>query len=272
MEDFVWSVLAGYLDFSWWQIVFFTLVVTHITIGAVTLYLHRSQAHNALTFHPIVSHFFRFWLWLTTGMRTKEWVAVHRKHHAKCETADDPHSPMTNGILTVLLKGADLYRQAVDQMLSTEVRECGKTVLEIDRYSHLTPNDWIERRLYARYSWQGIGLMFIIDFLLFGFIGVTVWAVQMIWIPFMAAGVINGVGHYWGYRNFPKTSTNASTNLGPLGVLIGGEELHNNHHQYPVSAKFSVRWYEFDVGWLYICLLGAFHLVEVRVSHLAPQS
>lgn len=255
----------------WWWKVIYTMVATHITIVSVTVFLHRAQAHRALTLHPAVAHFFRFWLWLTTGMLTPEWVAAHRKHHAKCETVDDPHSPMIHGIWKVLTQGADLYRDAVRRMRTTEVMECGVKVLEIHRFSRLTPDDWVERHIYTRYSWQGIGLMLIIDLLLFGAIGLTIWAVQMAWIPFMAAGVINGVGHYWGYRNFPKTDINSSTNVAPWGVIIGGEELHNNHHQYPISAKFSVKPSEFDIGWGYICILEVFGLAKVKVNRLAPQ-
>ncbi len=264
-------LVTGLLDATGWQILAFTLVMTHITIVSVTIYLHRYQAHSALTLHPFLSHFFRFWLWLTTGMLTKEWVAGHRKHHAKCETKDDPHSPVTNGIWKVLFKGADLYRDAVRTMRVTPVTERGQTVFEIDRYSRLTPDDWIERHLYTRYSWQGVGLMLILDVSLFGAFGLTVWAVQMAWIPFMAAGIINGVGHYWGYRNFPKSIKNNSTNISFWGILIGGEELHNNHHQYPISAKFSVKPYEFDIGWGYICILEIFGLAKVKVNRLAPQ-
>ncbi len=213
-------------------------MVTHITIAAVTIFLHRSQAHRALDLHPIPSHFFRFWLWLTTGMVTKEWVAIHRKHHAKCETDDDPHSPQTRGIKTVLLTGSELYR-AEAKMQET-----------LAKYGHGTPDDWIERNLYTRFSWQGVGLMLIVNLMLFGAIGATVWAVQMLWIPITAAGIINGIGHWWGYRNFE--APDASTNVSPWGIIIGGEELHNNHHTYPTSAKLSVKPYEFDIGWAYI--------------------
>lgn len=228
----------GLLDAAWWQVLVFALVVTHITIAAVTIFLHRAQAHRALELGPIPSHFFRLWLWLTTGMVTKEFVAVHRKHHAKCETVDDPHSPQTRGIKALLLTGVELYRAeaAIPETIS--------------KYGHNTPDDWIERNLYSRYSWQGVGLMLILDLLLFGALGLTVWAVQMLWIPVMATGIINGIGHWWGYRNFE--SPDASTNVSPWGILIGGEELHNNHHTYATSAKFSIKPYEFDVGWMYI--------------------
>ncbi|MBP7060836.1 MAG: fatty acid desaturase [Candidatus Moranbacteria bacterium] len=254
-----------------WVIVLYTLGMTHITIAAVTIYLHRCQAHSALALRAFPAHFFRLWLWLTTGMITKEWVAIHRKHHAKCETIDDPHSPMIHGIWKVLSQGADLYRDAVRRMWTTEVMERGVKVLEIHRYSHMTPNDWVERHLYTRYPWQGVGLMLIIDLVLFGAIGATVWAVQMVWIPFMAAGVINGAGHYWGYRNFPKTATNSSTNISPWGIIIGGEELHNNHHGYPISARFSVRPGEFDIGWAYIGALEKLGLAKVKTDKLAPR-
>jgi stearoyl-CoA desaturase (Delta-9 desaturase) len=231
----------GLLHLSWWQIVLYTLVTTHITIAGVTIFLHRAQAHRAMDLHRIPSHFFRFWLWLSTGMVTKEWVAIHRKHHAKCETADDPHSPQTRGIETVLWRGAELYRAEA------------KNQETLAKFGHGTPDDWIERNLYTRYSWEGVGLMLILNLALFGVVGLSVWAVQMIWIPVTAAGVINGIGHYWGYRNFE--APDASTNISPWGLIIGGEELHNNHHTYPTSAKFSVKSYEFDIGWVYISLM-----------------
>ncbi len=251
----LWSSLVdwlahGLLDASWWQVVVFALVTTHITIASVTIFLHRSQAHRALDLHPIPSHFFRFWLWLTTGMVTKEWVAIHRKHHAKCETPDDPHSPQTRGIKTVLLQGAELYRA------EAKVQET------LAKYGHQTPDDWVERHVYSRYTWQGVGLLLILDLLLFGAIGATVWAVQMLWIPITAAGIINGLGHWWGYRNFE--APDASTNISPWGILIGGEELHNNHHTYPTSAKLSVKPFEFDIGWLYIRALQAVGWATVR--------
>ena len=240
----------GLAHFSTWEVVAFTLVVTHITIAAVTIFLHRSQAHRALDLHPIVSHFFRFWLWLTTGMVTKEWVAIHRKHHAKCETEEDPHSPITRGIKTVLFRGAELYRA------ESKNRET------MEKYGHGTPDDWIERNLYSCFSWQGVALMLITDVLLFGALGATVWAVQMLWIPITAAGIINGIGHYWGYRNYG--SADASTNVLPFGILIGGEELHNNHHTYGSSARLSNKWWEFDIGWLYIKLMSYVGLAKVR--------
>jgi len=240
----------GFSGFSGWEIVAYTLITTHITIAAVTIFLHRAQAHRALDLHPIASHFFRFWLWLGSGMVTKEWVAIHRKHHAKCETPDDPHSPVTRGIETVLLQGTELYRAEA------------KNQETLAKYGHNTPDDWLERNLYARYSWQGVGLMLIIDLFLFGAIGATVWAVQMLWIPVTAAGIVNGIGHYWGYRNFE--SPDASRNVMPWGIVIGGEELHNNHHTYPTSAKLSVKPYEFDIGWVYIRALQVLGLAKVR--------
>ena len=240
----------GFSGFNGWEIVAYTLITTHITIAAVTIFLHRAQAHRALDLHPIASHFFRFWLWLGSGMVTKEWVAIHRKHHAKCETPDDPHSPVTRGIETVLLQGTELYRAEA------------KNQETLAKYGHNTPDDWLERNLYARYSWQGVGLMLIIDLFLFGAIGATVWAVQMLWIPVTAAGIVNGIGHYWGYRNFE--SPDASRNVMPWGIIIGGEELHNNHHTYPTSAKLSVKPYEFDIGWVYIRGLQALGLATVR--------
>jgi len=240
----------GILDATWWQIVLYTLAMTHITMISVTIFLHRHQAHHALTLHPIASHFFRAWLWLTTGIVTKEWVGIHRKHHAKCETTEDPHSPQTRGIRTVLFRGYELYRAEV------------KNQETLKKFGKNTPDDWIENYLYSRYDSLGIFLMFLIDLILFGPIGITVWAIQMVWTPIMAAGVINGVGHFWGYRNFE--SPDASTNISPWGVLIAGEELHNNHHTYPTSAKLSVKPYEFDIGWMYIFLLSRIGLAEAK--------
>ena len=245
----------GLIPLTWWQVVVVTLLMTHVTIAAVTIFLHRCQAHRALDLHPVVSHFFRFWLWLTTGMVTKEWAAIHRKHHAKVETAEDPHSPVTRGINTVMWSGAELYRA---ESHNAETME---------KYGHGTPDDWLERNVYARFLWQGVGLMLAVDIVLFGAIGLTIWAVQMAWIPFFAAGVINGLGHWWGYRNYATADT--STNLVPWGLLIGGEELHNNHHAYGTSAKFSAQWYEFDLGWLYIRALSALGLAKVR--RVAPK-
>jgi stearoyl-CoA desaturase (delta-9 desaturase) len=240
----------GLADAAWWQIVLYALLMTHVTIASVTIFLHRSQAHRALDLHPIPSHFFRLWLWLTTGMVTKEWVAIHRKHHAKCETKDDPHSPVAHGIRKVLLQGAELYREE------------SKNQDTLKKFGHNTPNDWVERNIYSRFTWQGVGLMLIIDVALFGVIGLTVWAVQMLWIPVTAAGIINGLGHWWGYRNFE--AADASTNISPWGIIIGGEELHNNHHTYPTSAKLSVKGYEFDIGWVYIRALEMMGLATVR--------
>ena len=245
----------GLLGASWWQILAYTLVVTHITIAAVTIFLHRAQAHRALDLGPIPSHFFRFWLWMTTGMVTKEWVAIHRKHHAKCETEEDPHSPITRGIETVMLRGSELYRAEA------------KNQETLAKYSHGVPDDWMERNVYTRHSVLGVSLMMVINLALFGAIGVTIWAIQMAWIPFWAAGVINGVGHYWGYRNFE--AQDASTNVSPWGLIIGGEELHNNHHTYPTSAKFSVKPFEFDIGWGYIRVFEMLGWAKVRKT--APQ-
>ena len=245
----------GLLDLSWWQLLLATLALTHVTIAAVTIYLHRAQAHRGLDLHPVVAHFFRFWLWLTTGMVTKEWVSIHRKHHARCETADDPHSPQVLGIRKVFWQGSELYRAAA---ADPEIGE---------RFGRGTPDDWLERRVYTAHSGLGVVLMLGIDLLLFGPIGLTVWAVQMLWIPVLAAGVINGIGHYWGYRNYE--SADAARNIVPWGILIGGEELHNNHHAFPSSAKLSSKWWEFDIGWLYIRVLSALGLA--RVKKVAPK-
>jgi stearoyl-CoA desaturase (Delta-9 desaturase) len=241
---------GGLVDLPWWGYVLVTLAFTHVTIAAVTIYLHRCQAHRGLDLHPVVSNFFRFWLWMTTGMVTKEWVAIHRKHHAKVETPDDPHSPQTRGIDKVFFEGSELYRA---EAKSTET---------LEKYGHGTPDDWVERNVYSRFLWQGVGLMLAINLMLFGAIGLTIWAVQMLWIPITAAGVINGIGHYWGYRNF--ACNDASTNIVPWGIIIGGEELHNNHHAYGTSAKLSSRWYEFDIGWFYIRTLAMLRLATVR--------
>ena len=240
----------GLWQLAWWQIVLFTLAMTHITMVSVTVFLHRHQAHRALDLHPVASHFFRFWLWLTTGQVTKEWASIHRKHHAKCEQADDPHSPHVHGIKTVLLQGYELYRA---EALNSDT---------LSRYGHGTPNDWLERHVYSGKSTCGVALLLVIDVLLFGAAGLAVWAVQMAWTPIMAAGVINGAAHFWGYRNFEVAD--ASTNISPWGILIAGEELHNNHHTYPTSAKLSVKPYEFDIGWMYISILKAFGLAKVR--------
>jgi stearoyl-CoA desaturase (delta-9 desaturase) len=244
-----WSI-QGLADASWWQITAYTLLLTHITIASVTIFLHRAQAHRSLELHAIPAHFFRFWLWLTTATVTKQWVAVHRKHHAKCETAEDPHSPVAHGIKKVLLEGRELYAAEAKQAET------------LKKFGHGTPDDWLERNLYTPRSAWGPFIMLAIDLLLFGAIGITVWAVQMIWIPITAAGIINGLGHWWGYRNFE--APDASTNVSPWGILIGGEELHNNHHTYPTSAKLSVKPYEFDIGWAYIRGLEMMGLAKVR--------
>jgi stearoyl-CoA desaturase (delta-9 desaturase) len=248
-------LMNGLVHASGWQILFFTLAVTHVTIAAVTIFLHRCQAHRALELHAIPSHFFRFWLWMTTGMVTKEWAAIHRKHHAKCETVEDPHSPVALGIEKVLFEGAELYRMEAKNKETTE------------KYGHGTPDDWIERNLYTKHSALGVSLMLIINLMLFGVLGLTVWAIQMVWIPVTAAGIINGIGHYWGYRNYD--CKDASTNVLPIGILIGGEELHNNHHTFGTSAKLSAKWYEFDIGWLYISILAFLGLAKVK--KVAPE-
>jgi len=253
--DFLSFAARGLVDLPWWGYVVVTLGLTHITIASVTIYLHRSQAHRGLELHPIASHFFRFWLWLTTGMVTKEWVAIHRKHHAKVETVDDPHSPQVRGIRKVLLEGTELYRAEAS---NTET---------LAKYGHGTPDDWIERNVYTGCETLGVAAMLVINFVLFGAIGITIWALQMLWIPVMAAGIINGLGHYSGYRNF--ACNDASTNIVPWGILIGGEELHNNHHAYASSAKLSSRWYEVDIGWMYIRILQSLGLADVK--KIAPQ-
>jgi stearoyl-CoA desaturase (delta-9 desaturase) len=241
----------GILDLSLWGYVVVGLVLTHITIASVTIFLHRHQAHRALDLHPLASHFFRFWLWLTTGMITREWVAVHRKHHAKCETAEDPHSPQILGLNRILWGGVSLYQ-------ATAAQE--KTLA---KYGRGTPDDWLERNLYSAHQMAGILLMLFVDLVLFGVLpGALIWGAQMAWIPFWAAGVINGVGHYWGYRSYE--TADASTNIVPWGIIIGGEELHNNHHAYASSARLSSKWWEIDIGWLYIRILQAFGLAHVK--------
>ena len=247
---------TGLLDWNWWQIALFTLVTTHITIVGVTVFLHRCQAHRALDLHAIPSHFFRAWLWLMTGMVTREWAAVHRKHHARCETPDDPHSPKTFGVRKVLLEGAELYRIASrDKAL-------------VEKFGHGCPDDWVERNVYAKHTMAGILTTLVVDLALFGVIGLSVFAVQMLWIPVLAAGVVNGLGHFWGYRNYD--CPDASTNLVPWGILIGGEELHNNHHSFGSSAKLSSKWYEFDIGWMYIRIMEMLGLAKVRKVAPAP--
>ncbi len=242
--------MYGLLDLGLGGFLIALVILTQITIASVTLYLHRCQAHRAIDLHPIISHFFRFWLWLTTGQHTKAWAAIHRKHHARCETEDDPHSPQILGLGKVMREGAELYRKEANNEET------------LRKFGHGTPDDWIERKLYTPYTYAGVVLMLLIDLVLFGVPGLTMWAIQMMWIPFFAAGVINGVGHYWGYRNFE--CPDAATNLTPIGFFIGGEELHNNHHTYATSAKFSVKWYEFDIGWMYIRLLSWFKLAKVH--------
>jgi stearoyl-CoA desaturase (delta-9 desaturase) len=247
----------GITGASGWQVFAYTMIVTHITIASVTIYLHRHQAHRALELHGIPSHFFRFWLWLTTGQVTKEWAAIHRKHHAKCDTEEDPHSPVTRGIKKVFWEGAELYRAE------------SKNMETMEKYGHGTPSDWIEKNLYTKYSWMGVVLMAVINLALFGVIGATVWAVQMMWIPVTAAGIINGIGHYWGYRNYD--CADAATNIIPFGIIIGGEELHNNHHTFATSAKLSSKWYEVDIGWFYIRALETLGLAKVKKVAPAPK-
>jgi stearoyl-CoA desaturase (delta-9 desaturase) len=249
-------MMKGLLDLSWLGYVGVTLLLTHVTIASVTIFLHRHQAHRALTLHPIASHFFRFWLWLTTGMVTREWVAVHRRHHARCETTEDPHSPQVYGIWRVLFGGVLLYRDSAndDATLTT--------------YGRGTPDDWLEHHVYDPHRWLGLVLMLAIDLALFGVAGLAVYAVQLVWIPFWAAGVINGVGHYLGYRNFE--TYDASRNIFPVGILIGGEEFHNNHHAYGSSAKLANKWWELDIGWVYIRLLEMLGLASVK--KVAPRA
>ena len=250
------NFLNGLIVLPWWGYLVVGLVLTQITIASITIFLHRAQAHRGLDLHPVMAHFFRFWLWLTTAVVTKEWVAIHRKHHAKCETDDDPHSPVRFGIKKVLAQGAELYR--------TE----SKNQETLAKYSRGVPDDWLERNVYAQFSWQGVGIMLMINFILFGPIGITIWAAQMAWSPIHAAGIINGLGHYWGYRHYAVNDT--STNIVPIGIWIGGEELHNNHHAFPTSARFSMRWYEFDMGWIYISALAKVGLAKVK--KVAPKA
>ncbi len=253
-------IFSGLLELPWWGDVIAALALTHVTIASVTIFLHRHQAHRALDLHPVVSHFFRAWLWFTTGMVTKEWAAIHRKHHAKCETAEDPHSPQVHGINKVLWLGVFLY---VKESYHRET---------MDRYGHGTPDDWIEHNLYSRHAIHGLFLMGAINIALFGLLpGMLILLTQIVWIPFWAAGVINGVGHFWGYRSWDVPSPDASRNIVPIGMLIGGEELHNNHHAYPASARFSMKWYEFDIGWLYISALEALGLATVKKVAPTPR-
>lgn len=237
-------------DMSVWQLVAVALVFTHITIVAVTVFLHRSQAHSSVELGPIPFHFFRFWLWLTTAIITIEWVAIHRKHHAKCETEEDPHSPQVKGLNKVLWGGLFLYRKEAQNQET------------LDKYGRGTPKDWLENNIYRKHSNIGIGVMLVLNVVLFGWAGVAIWITQMLWIPFWAAGVINGVAHYWGYRNW-KTPDH-SRNISPLGILIGGEELHNNHHAFASSARLSNKWYEFDIGWFYIRIMEILKIAKVK--------
>jgi stearoyl-CoA desaturase (delta-9 desaturase) len=246
---FLGFLAHGLLQTGWVWLAVYLLAATQLTIFSVTLYLHRSMAHRGVDFHPVVAHVFRFWTWLTTSMVTREWVAIHRKHHAKCETAEDPHSPMQKGIRTVFWRGVELYREARTQ------RD------DMEKYGKGCPTDWIERHLYTPHATMGPTLLLFVSFALFGFAGVAVWAIQMLWIPFWAAGVVNGLGHWWGYRNFVTDDT--ATNLTPWGVWIGGEELHNNHHAFPSSAKFALRKWEFDIGWAAIRMLQSVGLAKV---------
>jgi stearoyl-CoA desaturase (delta-9 desaturase) len=248
-------MLNGLLDLSPWGYLVAALLTTHITIAAVTIFLHRTQSHRAVELHPVVSHFFRLWLWLTTGMITKEWVAIHRKHHANSDRSGDPHSPVVFGIRKVLLEGSELYREEA------------KNLQTLSKYGHGTPDDWIERHLYTRWNYLGVSLLLPTYLALFGLIGISIWALQMIWIPIWAAGVINGVGHYRGYRNYE--SADASTNIVPWGIVIGGEELHNNHHAFPSSARFSAKWWEFDLGWTYLRVLE--RIGFARIKKVAPR-
>ncbi len=249
----------GLLDLSVMQLVLVTFVMTHITIVSVTLYLHRHSAHNSLDLHPALKHFFRFWLWFTTAQNTKEWTAIHRKHHAKCETEEDPHSPVVMGIKKVFWQGAELYAESA-------------TPETLERYGQRTPEDWLERKVYTPHKGLGIALLAVMNLALFGVNGIWIWAIQMMWIPFWAAGVVNGIGHWFGYRNY-ECADNAR-NISPIGFLIGGEELHNNHHTYPNSSKLSRRWFEIDVGWGYIRLFQLFGLAKPKgyrpIAHYVP--
>lgn len=243
-------IAHGLINLPWWGYIIFTVAITHITILSVTIFLHRHQAHRALDLHPVISHFFRFWLWLTTGMVTKEWTAIHRKHHAFSDKKGDPHSPQVFGLKKVLLEGVELYQEAA------------KDQETMRKYGNGTPEDWLEKHIYTKYNKLGIVIMLIIDFVLFGPIGLSIWAVQMLWIPVSAAGIINGIGHYFGYRNF--ANSDSSRNIFPLGILIGGEELHNNHHTFATSAKLSAKWYEFDLGYMWIKILALFKLATIK--------
>ena len=254
LDAFLNFAAHGLVNAGWLAILVYVLVTTQFTIFAVTLYLHRSQAHRGVDFHPVVSHFLRFWNWLTTGMVTKEWVAVHRKHHAHCETEEDPHSPQVAGIRKVFFEGAELYRTAA------------ANEADLQKYGRGTPDDWIERHLYTAHAYLGVSLLPVINVALFGALGVVIWAVQAAWIPFWAAGVVNGLGHWWGYRNFE--TADKATNLTPWGVWIGGEELHNNHHAFPSSAKFALRKFEVDIGW--VVIRGLEKVGLAKVLRVAP--
>ena len=249
-------MLSGLIELPIWGYIAVTLAATHITIAGVTIYLHRAMAHRAVDLHPVVAHFFRLWLWLTTGQVTKQWIAVHRKHHAKVETEEDPHSPQVYGIGKLLLTGTELYRIGAND---PEI---------VERYGHGAPDDWLERNIYTRYSGHGYYLVLALNLILFGPIGLTMWAVQMLWIPVTAAGVINGLGHWWGYRNYE--TADASTNIVPWGIVVGGEELHNNHHAFASSAKLSNKWWEFDIGWLYIRTMEILGLAKVKKTAPEP--
>ena len=244
--------IYGVWNLSFWEYVGAALLLTHITIASVTIFLHRHQAHRALTLHPAVSHFFRFWLWLTTGMITREWIAVHRKHHARCETAEDPHSPQIYGIWRLVFGGTWLYR---DEAAKKDT---------LDTYGRGAPNDWVERNVYTPHNVLGILILLALDLVLFGLPGILIYIAQVLWIPFWAAGIINGVGHYLGYRNFE--TEDASRNIVPIGILIGGEEFHNNHHAYGSSAKLANKWWELDIGWVYIRMLAAVRLAKIRYA------
>lgn len=230
--------------------IIYTLIATHITIVCVTLFLHRGQAHRAIEFHPVLSHFMRFWLWLTTGMVTRQWVAIHRKHHRFSDAQGDPHSPHVYGLKRVLFKGAWLYHDA------------SKDSTMVSSYGVGTPDDWMERNIYSRHSRWGIAALLVFNTLLFGYIGIVVWIVQMIWIPWWAAGVVNGLAHWWGYRN--GETRDSSRNISPWGIVIGGEELHNNHHLEPANPKLSRQWYEFDIGWMWLKLFEFAKLAKIK--------
>ncbi|MCL6712778.1 fatty acid desaturase [Pseudomonas sp. R2.Fl] len=247
-------LIGGLTGLVWWELLIVLLVFTQLTIFSVTLYLHRSQAHRGVDFHPVLNHFFRFWTWLTTSMITREWVAIHRKHHAKVETEEDPHSPQTKGIGNVFWRGVELYREARGQRA------------DIEQYGKGAPDDWVERHVYTPHANLGPTFLLLVNAVLFGLPGVALWAIQMAWIPFWAAGVINGLGHWWGYRNFESSDT--STNLTPWGVWVGGEELHNNHHAFPSSARFSMRRWEVDIGW--IVIKGMEKVRLAKVLRVAP--